>query len=182
MKHYCITGGIGSGKSYVCNIMRQQGIAIYDSDSAAKVLMNTSEDLRRDITALIGPDAYLDGKINKAVVTKFLLDSAENKQALNAVVHPAVMRDYYNSGLQWMECAILYDAHLEAYVDKVVAVVAPEEVRIARIMQRDGITRERAQTWINAQTPQEVVASRADYVIINDGKEDLMAQISRLVV
>ena len=180
MKHYCITGGIGSGKSYVCNLLKQQGIEIYDCDSAAKRLMHSSDEIRQRLTALIGLDAYVDGRLNKAVVAQFLLASEENKQAINDIVHPAVMKDFYDSGIQWMECAILYEAHLEQYADKVVAVVAPEKLRIERIMKRDGITHEKAREWIEKQIPQEPVAERADMVVVNDGATPLEEQIERI--
>lgn len=180
MKHYCITGGIGSGKSYVCNLLKQQGIEIYDCDSAAKRLMHSSDEIRQRLTALIGLDAYVDGRLNKAVVAQFLLASEENRQAINDIVHPAVMKDFYDSGIQWMECAILYEAHLEQYADKVVAVVAPEELRIERIMKRDGITHEKAREWIEKQIPQELVAERADMVVVNDGATPLEEQIERI--
>lgn len=180
MKHYCITGGIGSGKSYVCKLLKEQGIDIYDCDSAAKRLMHSSTEIRQKLTELIGPDTYVDGKLNKAVVAQFLLASEANKQAINNIVHPAVMKDFYDSGIQWMECAILYEAHLEQYADKVVAVIAPEELRIKRIMKRDGITEEKAREWIEKQTPQDVVAERADMVIVNDEVTPLEQQIERI--
>lgn len=181
MKHYCITGGIGSGKSYICKLLNERGIDIYDCDAGAKRLMNSSHDLKHRLTALIGPDTYKDGALNKAVVAQFLLASEDNKQAINAIVHPAVMNDFLASGLQWMESAILYEAHLEGWVDKVVAVMAPEEIRIERVMKRDGITRERAAEWIAKQYPQERVGERADYVIVNDGVKDLHEQVDGLL-
>lgn len=182
MKHYCITGGIGSGKSYVCRLMKSlYNIDIYDCDAGAKRLMHESEALRRQLTDLIGPETYKDGRLNKPVVAQFLLASEENKQAINVIVHPAVMQDFIDSGLQWMESAILFEAHLEHYVDEVVAVVAPEEVRVQRIMQRDGLTKEKAKEWIDKQFPQDVVAERADYVINNDGSADLIGQIEGII-
>lgn len=178
MKHYCITGGIGSGKSYVCTMMRHHGIVVYDCDSAAKRLMVTSSEIRERLTALIGKDAYMpDGRLNKPVIVGFLLASEANKKAINAIVHPVVMRDFLDSGIQWMECAILYEAHLEKFADLVVAVTAPHEVRVKRIMQRDGISMDMAEEWINKQVPQEIVQSRADYVIENDGIKPLAPQI-----
>lgn len=166
---YAITGGIGSGKSYVCHLLKQHGIEVYDCDAGAKRLMATDTTLQQRLTELIGPDTYVDGRLNKPRVAQFLLASEENKQAINRIVHPAVIADFYASGMDWMESAILYEAHLEDKVDRVVCVVAPEEVRIERIMQRDGITRERALEWIRSQMPQEEMAERADYVICNDG-------------
>lgn len=181
MKHYCITGGIGAGKSFVCDIMRRQGIRIYDCDKGARHLINTSGDIHDRLVRLIGPETYVDGRYNTAAVTKFLLKSEENKQAINAIVHPAVIDDFYASGMQWMECAIIHEAHLEQYVDKIIAVTAPREVRISRIMQRDGISYDRAAQWVDGQADQNDVAHRADYVIVNDGKTDLQEQINKII-
>ena len=91
-----------------------------------------------------------------------------------------MIEDFLKSGYEWMECAIIYEAHLEQYVDKIIAVTAPREVRIERIMARDGITREKAEQWIDAQYPQEKVAERADFIIDNDGKKDIKQQIEEI--
>ncbi|MBR1839854.1 MAG: dephospho-CoA kinase [Prevotella sp.] len=181
MKRYCITGGIGAGKSYVCSLLRQKGIEIYDCDKAARHLINTSPAIRRQLTDLIGPETYVNGRYNTAVVTEFLLASEANKHAINSIVHPAVIDDFYASGLQWMECAIIYEANLDKYVDEVIAVTAPREVRIKRIMKRDNITYDKASQWVDGQADQQEVAKRADYVIINDGESDLSEQIDKLI-
>ena len=166
-----ITGGIGSGKSYVCQLLEKRGIKVYDCDAAAKRLMRTSEETKCRLTALIGQDAYTaDGQLNKAVVAKFLLQSEDNAHAINAIVHPAVVDDFLSSGQTWMESAILFQAGIAHVVDRVIAVTAPEEVRIQRIMQRDGITREKAREWIGRQWSQDEVRRLADYEIINDGR------------
>jgi dephospho-CoA kinase len=170
---YCLTGGIGAGKSYVCSLLREKGIEIYDTDNAAKRLIAQSPEIRRQLKELIGG-------LDKQTIAAFLLKSEENKLAINSIVHPAVIKDFLDSGYEWMECAIIYEAHLEQYVDKVIAVTAPREVRIERIMARDGITRKEAEQWIDAQYPQEKVAERADFVIINDGNKDLQKQIEEL--
>jgi dephospho-CoA kinase len=96
-------------------------------------------------------------------------------------VHPAVFRDFEESGLQWMESAILFESGINRLVDRVIVVTAPEEVRIHRIMQRDGITREKAKEWIDRQWPQEEVRKRADFEIINDGTTDLNQQINLIL-
>lgn len=170
---YCLTGGIGAGKSYVCSLLREKGVEIYDTDNAAKRLIAQSPEIRRQLKELIGG-------LDKQTIAAFLLKSEENKLAINSIVHPAVIKDFLDSGYEWMECAIIYEAHLEQYVDKVIAVTAPREVRIERIMARDGITRKEAEQWIDAQYPQEKVAERADFVIINDGNKDLQKQIEEL--
>lgn len=176
-----ITGGIGSGKSYVCQILQQYGISIYNCDAAAKRLMRTSAELRYQLTSLIGSDTYVDGQLNKAAVVQFLLASEAHAQAIDAIVHPAVARDFIQSGLQWMECAILYESGFDRLVHKVIAVTAPEEVRILRIMQRDAISREEACQWIARQWPQEKLLQQADYVIVNDGMQPLQPQIETII-
>ena len=170
---YCLTGGIGAGKSYVCSLLREKGVEIYDTDNAAKRLIAQSPEIRQQLKELIGG-------LDKQTIAAFLLKSEENKLAINSIVHPAVIKDFLDSGYEWMECAIIYEAHLEQYVDKVIAVTAPREVRIERIMSRDGISRKEAEQWIDAQYPQEKVAERADFVIINDGNKDLQKQIEEL--
>ena len=177
-----ITGGIGSGKSYVCKLLAARGIEIYDCDAAAKRLMRTSASLRQQLTDLIGADTYLpDGMLNKAVVAKFLLASEANAHAIDAIVHPAVAQDFEGSGAMWMECAILFESGFERLVDRVIAVTAPEEVRIARVMQRDGISREKAQEWLHRQWSQDEVRRRADCEIVNDGSQPLEPQIESII-
>ena len=193
-----ITGGIGSGKSYVCRRLAQRGIEVYDCDAAAKRLMSTSAELRRQLTELIGPEAYCSGTgtngtnganevsgeqppLNKAAVARFLLASEENARTIDAIVHPAVFRDFEESGLQWMESAILFQAGAQQLVDRVVVVTAPEEVRLQRVMARDGISREKALEWIHRQWSQERVRQLADIEIVNDGYHDIDVQIDRLL-
>lgn len=168
-----ITGGIGSGKSYVCRLLSQRGIEVYDCDAAAKRLIRTSPELRSQLLALIG-------SLEKADIARFLLESEEHAHAIDAIVHPAVFRDFLESGMQWMESAILFESGANRLVDRVIVVTAPEEVRIQRVMQRDGITREKALEWMHRQWPQDEVRRRADYEIVNDGVTDLEEQIDSL--
>ena len=176
-----ITGGIGSGKSYVCRHLEARGFQVYDCDSAAKRLIRTSPDIRERLTALIGPDTYIDDQLNKKAVAQFLLASEANAQAIDAIVHPAVFHDFEASGLEWMESAIIYESGIWRLVDRVIVVTAPEEVRISRVMQRDGITREKVLEWMGRQLPQEEVRRRADYEIINDGIKDIDKQLNKIL-
>ena len=176
-----ITGGIGSGKSYVCKLLAHRGIEVYDCDAAAKRLMRTSAILRHQLTDLIGAETYLpDGTLNKAAVARFLLASEQNAKAIDAIVHPAVFDDFEQSGKLWMESAILFESGINRLVDRVVVVTAPEQVRIERIMRRDGISAEKAREWIGRQWPQDEVLRRADYEIVNDGIAPLTPQLDAL--
>lgn len=172
-----ITGGIGSGKSYICQRLKTRGIEVYDCDSAAKRLIRTSDSIRRQLTQLIGEDTYIGDSLNKVAVARFLLASESNAQAIDHIVHPAVFQDFMDSGMQWMESAILYESGINKLVDRVVVVTAPLEIRIQRVMQRDGITRENVEQWMQRQWSQEEIRKQADYEIVNDGIADIDAQI-----
>ena len=176
-----ITGGIGSGKSYVCHLFGERGIRVYDCDSAAKRLMRNSHQLQERLTRLIGSDTYIDGQLNKAAVASFIMQNDNNVKAVNAIVHPAVAEDFFESDYTWMETAILYDCGFDRYADIVIAVVAPIETRISRIMQRDGISRDKALEWIAKQMDQDEVRRRADHIVVNDGIHDLSPQIERIL-
>ena len=169
-----ITGGIGSGKSYVCKRLEARGIQVYDCDNAAKRLMRTSAELQQQLKALVG-------SLEKADIAKFLLESEANAKAIDAIVHPAVFRDFEESGMQWMESAILFESGAFRLVDKSIVVTAPEEVRIQRVMQRDGITREKVLEWMQRQLPQDEVRCRADFEIVNDGEADIDKQINKIL-
>ncbi len=208
--HYIgITGGIGSGKSYVCRLLEQRGVSVYDCDAAAKRLMRSSAELRQALTSLIGDDAYVRAGragssgttessgssgttgssgtepfvLNKAVVARFLLASAENAKAIDDIVHPAVAADFIGSGMQWLESAILFQSGFDRRVPfhAVICVTAPEEVRLQRVMERDGISRQQAQQWVAKQWPQQDIVSRSDYEIINDGQQPLLPQIEQIL-
>lgn len=179
-----ITGGIGSGKSYVCHMLEQRGIRVYDCDTAAKRLMHTSPTLKRQLRQLVGDSVYsTDGHLQKRVLAEFLLASEANKQAVNNVVHPAVADDFTSSGMEWLESAILFESGFYRRVkfDHTVCVTAPCGIRISRIVQRDGITPERAAEWIDAQMPQEEAAARCDFRITNDDTGSLERQIEEML-
>lgn len=180
-----ITGGIGSGKSYVSRHLEKRGISVYDCDAAAKRLMRSSLELRRRLIQLVGDAVYSDeGILQKRVLAEFLLASEANKMAVNDVVHPAVAADFVASGMEWLESAILFESgfHRRVAFDAVVCVVAPREVRIQRIMQRDAISREKAAQWIDAQICQEEVAKRSGFCIVNDGHIDIDSQIDKCMM
>ena len=179
-----ITGGIGSGKSYVCRILEKQGIKVYDCDAEAKRLMSSDADLQVGLKRLVGDEVYnAEGILQKPVLAQFLLASEANKQAVNDVVHPAVARDFEQSDYQWMESAILFDSgfYRRTHLDFVVCVTAPVSVRLQRIMQRDHISEQKAQAWIDAVMPQEELAARSDFEIVNDGVRDVEEQVVNLL-
>ena len=182
-----ITGGIGSGKSTVCRLFAARGVAVYDSDAAAKRLM--AGPLREAVEARFGQESYRDGVLDRRYLADIVFRDREALQALDAIVHPAVMRDFeaWASEQQGdyvvLESAILFDSgfYRRIHLDFVVCVTAPVPVRIQRIMQRDHIPAEKAQQWIDAVMPQEELAARSDFEIVNDGEQDIEAQVRKLL-
>lgn len=178
-----ITGGIGSGKSFVCKALERRGIQVYDCDAAAKRLMREEDQLQQALSLLVGEEVYVNHVLQKPVLAKFLLASEAHKHAVNDVIHPAVARDFEQSGIDWLESAILFDSGFihRTHFDYVVCVTAPEEVRIQRVMRRDHISREKTLEWLAAQMSQEEVVRRSNFEIINDGEQDIEAQIDMLL-
>lgn len=183
-----ITGGIGSGKSYVSNLLEQRGIAIYNADNEAKRLMLTDEDIRCDLVDLLGQEVYQEGNLNKPLLASYLFASPEHGAVINGIVHPRVKADF----LRWLEehkhdqiagfeSAILYEAGFEDTVDKVVVVYAPEALRIERAMKRDGATEAQIKARIAAQMDDEEKCRRADHVVYNDGSAPLDVQLDELI-
>lgn len=170
-----ITGGIGSGKSYVCRQMTEWlNIPVYDCDSQAKRLTATNEDIRRALVALVGPGVYDDhGQLQKGVLAAYLFASDDHARSVNGIIHPAVRRDF----LQWverqhapvvaLESAILYESGLDELVDKVVFVDASRETRIERCIRRDGCTRQQVLERMERQNS-DLARERAHIIIRNE--------------
>lgn len=185
-----ITGGIGSGKSFVCRLLHEDfDVPVYDCDREAKRLMVTSALVRKGLTALVGDEAYLpEGQLARPVVARYLFASKDNAARINALVHPAVREDF----LRWaeeqekshpivaVESAILIEAGFRSAVDKVLLVDAPVELRLERAMQRDGATAEQVRERMHQQLDAEARRAAADYIILNDGSP-LMPQLSNFI-
>ena len=180
-----VTGGIGSGKTTVCRIFEQLGIPVYYADERAKALMVEDRRLIGKVKKLFGDGAYLpDGSLNRKWIAGIVFQDAAKLEQLNAIVHPAVMKDgekWHNgqSNLPYTikESALLFEIGSEIFYDKTVAVYAPKEVRVQRAMQRDSLTRAAVEARMARQMDDEKKAQLADYVIINDGKKLLIPQV-----
>ena len=114
-------------------------------------------------------------------MAEFLLKSEDNTKAIDRIVHPAVFRDFIESGMEWMESAIIYESGIYRLVDRVIAVTAPEELRIQRVIARDEISREKVLEWMSRQLPQEEVRQRADFEIVNDEQADINRQLDDIL-
>lgn len=181
-----ITGGIGSGKSTVCRLFEQKGIPVYDSDAQAKRLMQEDGTLRGQITERFGADTYRDGVLDRAVLAEKVFSDPEALADLNALVHPVVMADFAawserrQAPYVVLESAILFEAGLEGAVDKTVAVLAPQSVRIERTCRRDQCDPESVRRRIAAQADDDMLAALADFTLVNLFEEDLEPAVVQL--
>lgn len=183
-----VTGGIGSGKSYVCSILAQQGAPIFYADDAAKQIMRTHSAVQAELCALLGSEVYdAEGHLVKSVVAAYLCQGEAHSQRVNAIVHPRVeeawrefVAQHADAPIIYMECALLFEVGWQRLVDKSLLVTCPEEERIARIMERDHIDHTTALKWIALQMPETEKQQLADFAIVNDGKADVAAQLRTL--
>ena len=181
-----ITGGIGSGKSTVCRMLAERGVALYDADSRAKELMATSEALRKMLIDNFGAETFNAEGLNRAYLAGRVFNDAEQLRLLNSIVHPAVIADFeawaeaQEGNYVVFESAILFEAGLEDRVDVVVAVMAPESLRVERVMARDGHSRDQVMARINNQMSDDERSDRSKYSIVNIDVEDLEEDVEQL--
>jgi dephospho-CoA kinase len=184
-----ITGGIGSGKSYVSSLLRVNlNVPVYDCDTEAKRLMNEDKGIQQQLMKLVGAHVYTDGKLQKKVLADYLFADQQHAQGVNAIVHPAVRADFgkwikrQNTDVVAIESAILYESGFDTLVDKVLFVDAPMELRIQRVMQRDGSSRQQVEARIGMQRSEEQ-RKKADFVIENEGRpqESLLTALQAIL-
>ena len=181
-----ITGGIGSGKSTVCALFREQGVAVYDSDAEAKRLMADSADLRRKLIEAFGEECYNAEGLDRKYLASKVFGCEEALQRLNSIVHPAVREDFrawaerQRGSYVVLESAILFEAGFENEVDATLAVMAPLEERVRRTMERDGVEREQVMERIKHQMSDDELHARANRTLVNLRREYLESDVEQL--
>ena len=182
-----LAGGIGSGKTTIANALRARGYYVYDSDAAAKRIV-LNPDVRWRIERLLGSDVYEGEQYLTRKVAERVFADTRLLQALNQIVHPAVLADLQhtksqrqNDGCMFVESAILYESGLDRYCDHIVAVIAPKPLRIARTIARDGRSEEEVKQRIRSQMSNCQLRHRVDYVVENNGHLSIDQLTDRLV-
>jgi dephospho-CoA kinase len=181
-----ITGGIGSGKTTVCKIFESLGIPVYYADNEAKRLIEEHPRLVSGYKKLFGDEVYRNGKLNKQLVAKVIFEDNKLLNKVNALVHPVVREDF----IGWVnkqrapyvleEAAVLLESGGHHFLDKVILVTAPETVRIARVIKRDGVASEEVLKRIRNQWPDEKRHRFCDYEILADEKHLVVPQILKI--
>lgn len=182
-----VTGGIGSGKSTACEMFAELGVPVYDCDHEAKRLMTECEDVRQQLVDAFGVEVYSGDELNRAYLAERVFGDGEQLALLNAIVHPAVRSDFR----QWcashsdeayvlMESAILFDAGFESEVDLTIAVLAPRELRIMRVCNRNGMSPEQVEERIVHQMSDDELHSRADHTMVNISLDYLRSDVEAM--
>ncbi len=181
-----VTGGIGSGKTTVCRIFKVLGVPVFVADFEARRLLNTDSAIRQEINSIAGEDLYTTGELDRKELARLIFNKPELLRRVNASVHPAILRIFD----EWagkseapyviMEAAILFEAKADVLVDRVAAISAPVEERIARVMGRNDLSREEVLERINNQLEDDEREEQSYYVINNADNEMIIPEILKI--
>jgi len=182
-----LTGGIGSGKTIVSKVFENLGIAVYNSDIEAKLLMNNDSDIINKFKMIFGFEIYdNDNRLNKKKLADLIFNDKNKLKTVNSIVHPAVKKHFTNwvqmqkSPYVIKETAILFESGIFKDVDKIITVTAPLELRINRLVIRDNSVKKNILERINNQLNEDYKIKNSDAVIYNDNKQLIVPQILRI--
>lgn len=187
MKRIGLTGGIGSGKTTVSKIFATVGVPVFYADEAGRNVLNEDKEVVRAVIKLLGRSVYTDGRANRKEIANMVFRHPESLDALNAIVHPAVGRAWEQfcevhqaAAYVLKEAAILFESGSYKGLDAVIAVTAPESVRIKRVMARDAVSADDVRLRMRKQLPEEERNQRADFLVYNAGEKPLLPQVLNL--
>lgn len=182
-----LTGGIGAGKSTVARLVQSMGYSVYNADDRARKLQNEDAELLSEMVALLGAEIITDGQLNRQKVAQRVFRDPDLLQKLNGIVHPRVQKDFeqwveqQDAPILFKESALLIETGAYKALDFLVMVTAPKEVRIQRVMSRDGADKEQVESRIANQMPEEEKVKLAGFVINNDDASLLIPQVEKLI-
>ena len=186
MKHYALTGGIGSGKSTVLKLFNELGVPTFAADDSAKKAMEEDASIQQRIVEIFGEASYIKGKLNRSFIAQKVFGNQEKLQQLNAVVHPAARAAYVNWQLQQdapytiYEFPLVFELGEQDRFDGVILVVSSESLRIQRVKKRDNISEDAIRKRIMHQWTDEQKQPLADMVIHNDIIDETVSQVHKL--
>ncbi len=182
-----ITGGIGSGKSIVSKAIEAMGYPVFNSDTQAKKLMNTSPLIREGLVRLVGEEAYVNGRLNRPFLAEKLFSDDSIRIGVNQLVHPVVRAAYddlcssSDSPIIFNEAAILFETGAHTQFDAMILITADQEVRLNRVIGRDQTTREQVLDRMNKQWSDDQKIPLADFVISNNPEDRVLAQVESVI-
>lgn len=185
-----LTGLTGAGKSTAAGLFAQRGFGIVDADAAARRVTEKGSPSLIALASRFGEDIlFPDGTLDRAKLASRAFSSRENEQVLNNITHPYIlkimlseMRGFIDRGISViLDAPLLFESGLDKICDFTVTVVCPESIRLQRLMKRDGIDERAVRERMNAQNKEDYHTSRSNFIIVNDGKEDISAQVDRII-
>ncbi|RDK86870.1 dephospho-CoA kinase [Marinirhabdus gelatinilytica] len=186
MKIIGLTGGIGSGKTTVAKMFKNNGVPVYIADVEAKLLTNRSKYIKKKVIALLGEKAYREGHLDRKFVANIVFNDTEKLKALNAIIHPRVAQHFsrwikkQNAPYCIKEAAILFENGGYKQCDQTILVVADRAVRIQRVLQRDNTTVEEIEARMSNQWDDDKKKELADYIIKNTTLEETQKQVDAI--
>jgi len=185
------TGGIGSGKSYALRVISRLGIPTYIADNRAKELYYTDKELLLELKNLLGDEIAPVGILRRDIMAAKIFPNPELLQKVNEIVHPRVLADFEawrearrvdGADIVVFESAVFFESPVFHHIaDKVMVVTAPEEVRIKRVIKRDGVSRELVKERMERQCLDSERLKRADFIVYTDGKRAVLPQILQVL-
>ena len=183
MKRIGLTGNIGSGKTTLASCFEILGIAVFNADKQAKLLMNKDVNLKQSLIAEFGKEVFLNNELNRKYLSKLAFNDDLVLKRLNALVHPVVQDAFEKWSIQQSgayvikEAAILFESNTYQSLDAIICISCPEEIRLKRISKRDDLSEKDVRQRMSHQWAEEKKISLSDYVITNDNSSLVMPQI-----
>lgn len=181
-----LTGGIGSGKTTVSKMFQEFDIPVYIADDEAKKLMVTSKFIKRKLIALFGDNVYVQGQLNKPLISQAIFNDKEKLKQMNAIVHPRVGQHFdrwvkkQNTPYVLKESAILFESGGADQCDLIVTVTAPKEIRIERVLERDDSSKEKVESIMANQLGEKEKIAKSNFVIHNLNLEETQKQVREI--
>ena len=187
MKIIGLTGGIGSGKSTISKEFKSNSIPVYDSDTRAKILMNSSKDLKVKLIEFFGSSTYTNGFINKKYISNLIFNDSSALNKINSIVHPEVFNDFMNwksrlnNDFVIYESALIFESGSYKSNDYNILVISDINKRIERVIKRDNVKKDDVLLKINNQWPDQKKIPLADYVFENSSVNENRKLVSSLI-
>ena len=185
MRKVAITGGIGSGKSFISNKFNELGVPIYNSDVRANIIINSNITVKELLIKNFGDDSFIDGELNKKLISKIIFNNKSKLDLINSIVHPFVYQDYkswlliQNASYTIYESAIIYENNSMHKFDKIIGVISDNKLKISRLLKR-GMNMKSITNIMKNQTDDLEIIKISNFLIYNNLNNNLSNEIMRI--
>jgi len=185
MRKVAITGGIGSGKSFISNKFNELGVPIYNSDVRANIIINSNITVKKLLIKNFGDDSFIDGELNKKLISKIIFNNKSKLDLINSIVHPFVYQDYkswlliQNASYTIYESAIIYENNSMHKFDKIIGVISDNKLKISRLLKR-GMNMKSITNIMKNQTDDLEIIKISDFLIYNNLNNNLTNEVMRI--